>query len=888
MKEDSGLDRGYDPRNIEDKWYSEWEKQEVFRADNTSTAPHYSIVIPPPNVTGSLHMGHALDNALPDMLIRQKKMQGYETLWLPGMDHAGIGTQVKVEKMLAEEGLTRFDLGREGFLKRAWDWKERYGGEIVNQLRRLGCCLDWSRMRFTMDEVLSRAVREAFVRYYEKGLIYRGLRIVNWCPRCGTAVSDLEVKFREETSSLWYIKCPLAGEQASPKSQAPGPGWVIVATTRPETMLGDTAVAVNPEDKRYRELVGRMLELPLTGRKIPVIADAAVEMEFGTGAVKVTPAHDPVDFDIGERHGLDRIIVVGDDARMTELAPEKFRGMTREECRAEVVRDLEAAGLMEKVENYSHSVGTCDRCETVIEPLASMQWWVKMKPLAGPAIEVVRDGRVKFFPERWTKVYLDWMENIRDWCISRQLWWGHRIPVWYCGCGETIVSRKDPTACPKCGSKELKQDEDVLDTWFSSALWPFSTMGWPEQAPDLAKFFPTDFLTTDPDIIFRWEARMIFSALEFTGKVPFDDVYIHSTVLDKTGARMSRSKGIGVDPLVIFDKYGTDAARFTIAYLESQSQSYRLWNERFELGRNFCNKVWNACRLVAPHLAGPQSPSPGPQAEPEAADHWIRKRFNEALGRFNDGMARYTFSVAAQTLYDFFWHDLCDWYLEFAKVRMKAGDPAVRQNLRDVFRGTLQMLHPMMPFITEELWQRLGFGGGRAAESILQSKWPEPLAVDEAETGRVEAMRELVVAVRTIRSEMQVPAKQPVRCIVNTSDAKLAGFLKQNAGLVRQLVLVDELEFGAERPHKSSLAVVPGGEVYVPLEGVVDFERELGRLEKEAANLRQAMAAIDAKFANPEFERRAKPEVVEGERRRRDELSGKLDRLAQQLEAFRQ
>ncbi|MEO0080967.1 MAG: valine--tRNA ligase [candidate division WOR-3 bacterium] len=871
----------YDPKPVEEKWYRFWEEQGFFTADAKSPKPKYSIVIPPPNVTGSLHMGHALDNALPDMLIRQKKMQGFETLWLPGTDHAGIGTQVKVERMLAEEGLTRFDLGREGFLKRAWEWKERYGGEIIKQLRRLGCCLDWTRLRFTMDEMLSRAVREAFVRYYEKGLIYRGLRIVNWCPRCGTAVSDLEVKFREETSSLWYIRYPVVEHERT------GCRWVVVATTRPETMLGDTAVAVNPKDKRYQDLVGQMLELPLTGRKVPVIADAAVEMELGTGAVKVTPAHDPVDFDIGERHRLERINVIGEDARMTDRVPEKYRGLSREECRTRVVEDLNAQGLLEKIEPHLHSVGTCDRCETVIEPLASMQWWVKMKPLAGPAIEVVRDGRVKFFPERWTKVYLDWMENIRDWCISRQLWWGHRIPVWYCGCGETIVSRQDPSVCPKCGSKDLRQDEDVLDTWFSSALWPFSTMGWPEETPDLAKFYPTDFLTTDPDIIFRWEARMIFSALEFTGKIPFEDVYIHSTVLDKTGARMSRSKGIGVDPLVIFDKYGTDAARFTIAYLETQSQSYRLWDERFELGRNFANKVWNACRLVAPFIGR------GGDLQLErrtAVDNWIRAKFNAALARFNESMARYTFSVAAQTMYDFFWHELCDWYLEFAKVRMKSGDGAVRQTLRDVFRGTLQLLHPIMPFITEELWQRLGFGG-QATESrgrsILQSKWPEPLAVDETETGLVEAMRELVAAVRNIRSEMAVPAKVPVRCIVNTADTRLARFLEENVGLVRQLVLVSDLEFSAERPRQSSLAVIPGGEVYVPLAGVVDFERELDRIEKEAAKLRQAIAAIDAKFANPNFEQRARPEVVEGERLRRQELADKLGRLERQLEALR-
>jgi valyl-tRNA synthetase len=868
----------YDPKPVEAKWYKFWEENGFLTGDAQSSKPKFSIVIPPPNVTGSLHMGHALDDSLPDILVRRKKMQGFATLWLPGMDHAGIGTQVKVERMLAKEGKTRFDLGREGFLQRAWEWKEKYGGEITVQLRRLGCLLDWSRLRFTMDAGLSRAVREAFVRYHERGLIYRGLRIVNWCPRCGTAVSDLEVKFRDEDAHLWYIRYPFAD----------GSGALVVATTRPETMLGDTAVAVSPDDARFSGLVGKLLSLPLTDRKIPVVADAAVEAGFGTGAVKVTPAHDPVDFEIGERHKLERIKVIGDDARMTDAVPPKYRGMTRDECRKAVVADLEAAGLLEKIEDYRHAVGTCDRCEEVIEPLASMQWWVKMAPLAAPAIKAVEDGRVKFHPERWNKVYLEWMRNIRDWCISRQLWWGHRIPVWYCKCGELVVSRKDPKACPKCGSTELAQDEDVLDTWFSSALWPFSTMGWPDEAaPDFRKFYPTDFLTTDPDIIFRWEARMIFSALEFTGKVPFDDVYIHSTVLDKSGARMSRSKGIGVDPLVIFDEYGTDAARFVICYLESQSQSYRLWNERFELGRNFANKVWNACRLVAPSIrevaAGPDS------GERQAADNWIRGRFNGLLAKVNDGLDRYTFSAVGAALYDFFWHDLCDWYLEFAKARLKAGDPAVRSTLAHVFRGTLQLLHPVMPFITEELWQRLGFAAaaGTAHGSILESTWPQPLPFDESETARVETLRELIVAVRNIRAEMQVPAKTAVGCIVNSADAGLVEFLRRNEGLVRDLAKVSGLGFGAARPAKSSIAALAGLEAYVPLAGVVDVEQEIDRIRTELGGLDRAIAGIDAKFANPNFAARARPEVVEGERARRAELLSKRERLARQLEGWK-
>ncbi len=884
----------YDPKPVEGEWYKYWEESGFFTADAKSDKPKFSIVIPPPNVTGSLHVGHALDNGLPDVLIRRKRMQGYETLWLPGMDHAGIGTQVKVERMLAKEGLTRFDLGREKFIKRVWEWKEQYGGEIVNQLRRLGCCLDWTRMRFTMDDMLARAVREAFVRYYEKGLIYRGLYIVNWCPRCGTAISDLEVKYVEQESNLWYIRYPVVDSGHDPGS-GDGSGscpFVVVATTRPETMLGDTAVAVNPKDDRFKEMVGRMLTLPLTGREIPVVADAVVEMEFGTGAVKVTPAHDPVDFEIGERHQLPRVKVIGEGAKMTDEAPEQYRGLTRDDCRAKVVRDLEAAGLLEKVEPYRHSVGTCDRCDETIEPLASEQWFVKMKPLAGPAIEAVEDGRVKFHPERWNKVYLEWMRNIRDWCISRQLWWGHRIPVWYCGCGELIVSREDPTECPKCGSKELHQDEDVLDTWFSSALWPFSTMGWPEETPDLAKFYPTDFLTTDPDIIFRWEARMIFSALEFTGQVPFRDVYIHSTVLAKGGERMSRSKGIGEDPLEMIDKYGTDAVRFTMTYLESQSQSYRLWDERFQLGRNFSNKIWNACRLVHPHIHGFE-PADGVLLEP--VDNWVRSRFNDLLAKVNEGLDGYTFSLVAVALYDFFWHDLCDWYLEFAKQRMKNADPAVRATLFAVFRGSLQLLHPIMPFITEELWHRLGFVECRmpnvecrtgSEDSILASKWPESLSVDGADIGRVETMRELITAVRTIRSEMRVPARSMVDCVVNTPDSTLVAFLKGNEEVIRRTANVSGLRFENERPAKSSLAVVPGCEVYVPLEGVVDLEREAGRIRKEIENLVKAVSGIDAKFANPEFEKRAKSEVVEGERRRRAELADRRTRLSRQLESL--
>jgi valyl-tRNA synthetase len=860
----------YDPRPVEAKWYRFWEESGFFTADPGSTKPKFSIVIPPPNITGSLHVGHALNNSLQDAQVRFKKLQGCETLWLPGTDHASIGTHTHIDRALAVEGTDRFKLGREEFLKRAWAWKEKYGTRIIEQLKLLGCACDWTRTRFTMDEMCSRAVREAFVRYYEDGLIYRGTRIVNWCPRCHTAVSDLEVKHQDQSSHWWYIRYPTADEASS---------YVVVATTRPETMLGDTAVAVNPKDERYKHLVGRKLVLPLVGRVIPVIADELVLAEFGTGAVKVTPAHDAADFEMGKKHGLEFITVIDDRARMTDRVPEKYRGLSREECRKRVVEDLEAQGLMDKIEPYRLSASICERCGTVVEPLVSEQWFVRMAELAKPAIAVVETGRVKLIPERWNKVYLDWMYNIRDWCVSRQLWWGHRIPVWYCDCGELVVARQDPTECPKCHSNALRQDEDILDTWFSSALWPFSTMGWPEKTPDLAKFYPTDFLSTAPDIIFLWVARMVFSGMKFMGDIPFSRVCFHSFILVESGERMSRSKGVGIDPVDMFQKYGTDAVRFTLAYLESQSQSYRLSEKRFEFGRNFTNKVWNGCRLVAPHLRGAVAESERPELAPE--DAWIVNCFNRTVEATTGGLEACAYSSVASRLYEFFWHELCDWYLEFAKLRLKADDAACRWTLHRVLRGTLQLLHPFMPFITEELWQRFAFGG-----SIMQSRWPEPVPVDNRGIARVETMRELIVAVRNIRAEMEVPARAEVRCVVNASDAGLTEFLRTSEGLVRELAGVAALEFGATRPDKSSVAVLSGCEVYVPLGGVVDVEKELERMNKEIANLEKLIAGIDAKFANPDFAARARPEVVEGERERRAEFSSKLERLRRQLDAW--
>jgi valyl-tRNA synthetase len=893
----------YDPKPVEGRWYRFWEKSGFFTADAQSKKPRFSIVIPPPNITGSLHVGHALNNTLQDAQIRFKKLQGFETLWLPGTDHASIGTHTHIDRVLAAEGTDRFKLGREEFLKRAWAWKQKYGTRIIEQLKLLGCACDWTRTRFTMDEMLSRAVREAFVRYYEDGLIYRGTRIVNWCPRCHTAVSDLEVKHVEVHSHWWYIRYPAAkSEGRGPNDEVPE--YVVVATTRPETMLGDTAVAVNPNDERYKRLVGKRLVLPLVDRIIPIIADELVLSGFGTGAVKVTPAHDATDFEIGKKHNLEFITVINEDARMTDKVPKQYQGLSREECRKRVVEDLEAQGLMEKIEPYKLSASVCERCGTVVEPLISEQWFVRMQELARPAIEVVESGRVKLIPERWTKVYLDWMYNIRDWCISRQLWWGHRIPVWYCDCGELIVAREDPTECPKCHSRNLRQDEDILDTWFSSALWPFSTMGWPEKTPDLAKFYPTDFLSTAPDIIFLWVARMIFSGMKFMGDIPFSRVYFHSFILVATGERMSRSKGIGIDPVDMFQTYGTDAVRFTLSYLESQSQSYRLSEKRFEFGRNFTNKVWNACRLVAPHLTSAAAGGEGPVLASE--DAWIVSRYNRTVEAVTGGLDACAYSAVASRLYDFFWHELCDWYLEFAKLRLKADDAACRWTLYHVLRGSLQLLHPFMPFITEELWQRLGYGrvqgfegSGVQAESgtpeplnpgtqsIMQSRWPAPIPVEDHGSNQVETMRELIVAVRNIRAEMEVPAKTEVRCIVNSADAGTLEFLRKSEGLVRELAGISGLEFGAKRPEKSSIAVLTGCEAYVPLDGVVDVEKELDRMKKEIANLEKLVAGIDVKFANPDFASRAKPEVVEAERSRRAEIASKLERLRKQLDAWR-
>ncbi|MDH5186828.1 MAG: valine--tRNA ligase [candidate division WOR-3 bacterium] len=863
------LPKRYDPKPVEEKWYKFWESNGYFRANAKSPKPSFCIVIPPPNITGSLHTGHALNNTLQDILIRWKKLHGYEVLWLPGTDHASIGTHVQIEKALAKEGKTRFDLGREAFLKYAWEWKNKYGNRIIEQLKRMGCACDWSRLRFTMDDMLSRAVREAFVRYYEKGLIYRGAYIVNWCPSCKTAISDLEVKHKESEGNLWYIKYPLQDPCANLKR-------IVVATTRPETMLGDTAVAVHPDDERYKSCIGKTVCLPLVNRMIPIVAIDLVDQDFGTGAVKVTPAHDPVDFEIANRTNLEFVKVIDENGCMTDKVPKQYQGLTREECRKAVVHDLAAQGLLEKIEPYRLRITRCERCETIVEPLVSLQWFLKMKDLAMPAIKVVEQGKVQFVPERWTKVYLDWMNNIKDWCISRQLWWGHRIPVFYCAdCDEIMVAREDPKSCPKCKSKDIRQDEDILDTWFSSALWPFSTMGWPNPTEDLKKFYPTDFLSTAPEIIFLWVARMIFSGLEFVGAIPFRKVYIHSIILNEQGERMSRSKGIGVDPLEIIDKYSADALRFTLAYLESQSQSYRLREQKFEMGRNFTNKIWNAARLVQPYLTEMPEDQSQSQKDLEPIDRWILAKYNRIVNSVEDGLEKFNFSYVSAELYNFFWHDLCDWYLEFVKPRLKAKDSKATYTLKEIFSGILRLLHPFTPFITEELWQKFQF----SSRSIMLEPAPNEIKIDESDLEKVEILKDLIVSVRNIRTEMNVEAAKKVSVLINSENKKIGDFLIRNEGIISDLAKVATISYANKRPHHSSIAVLPGLEIYVPLEGIIDLEKERKRIAKEIENQTKELTRTRKRLVDERFLKNAKPEVIEREKERKNKFTDRIEKL---------
>ncbi|HSV97631.1 MAG TPA: valine--tRNA ligase [Spirochaetota bacterium] len=875
------LPSSYNPKEVEDRWYRAWEEEGHFHAREDDGQEPYSIVIPPPNVTGSLHMGHALNNTLQDILSRWQRMRGKSVLWMPGMDHAGIATQNVVERLLQEEGKTKNDLGREDFVERVWDWKEHYGGRIKGQLKRLGCSLDWPRERFTLDEGLSRAVRKVFVSLYEEGLIYRGYRIINWCPRCETALSDIETEYRDLEGKLYHIKYPIDG----------GDGFIVVATTRPETMLGDTGVAVNPDDERYTDLVGKQVVLPLMNRKIPVFADSYVDKSFGTGLVKVTPGHDPNDFEMGKRHGLEEINILDPRGNINENGG-AYRGLPRFQAREKVIADLEARGLLEKIEDHDHSVGHCYRCNTVIEPYLSKQWFVKIKPLADEGILAVKDGRIRFVPANWEKTYFEWMYNVRDWCISRQLWWGHRIPAFYCeSCEHVTVGMDDPISCEKCGSTSIRQDEDVLDTWFSSALWPFSTLGWPESTAALEKYYPTSVLVTGFDIIFFWVARMIMMGLKFMNDVPFRDVYIHALVRDEHGHKMSKSRGNVIDPLIIMDKYGTDAFRFTLAIFAAQGRDVILSEKRIEGYSAFCNKIWNATRFILMNLGDGFIPRKIGTEDLERFDRWILHRLNQAINDVGRALGEYRFNEAAQAIYEFWWHEFCDWYLELTKPRVYAtgeeGRPssdAAKQVLYHVLKTCMILMHPFMPFITEEIWERIKSGGdGR----LIVAQWPEPESGFSfpREAGETELFKEIVYKIRNIRGEMNIPPDKKADVIVKTSDPMLGRLVETEAVHIRTNAKVEAISVdGAYIPAKTDAsAVFAGGELFVPLKGLIDMDRERARLGKEIERIQGDLAKTEAKLGNESFTSRAPGKVIEKEGAKRDELAAMLAMLKKNL-----
>lgn len=872
----------YDSSNVEQKWYKYWTEHKYFTPDEDHTGKPFSIVMPPPNVTGALHLGHAMDCTIQDILTRWRRMQGYNTLWLPGTDHAGIATQAKVEESLAGEGLSRYDLGREKFLERVWEWKHLYGNRITSQLSLMGSSCDWSRERFTMDEGCSRAVREVFVNLYEKGLIYQGDYIINWCPKCKTAISDIEVEHEDSDGHLWHLKYPLEGSEE----------YLVVATTRPETMLGDTGVAVHPDDERYSQLVGQNVVLPLVNRIIPIFADAYVDREFGTGAVKVTPAHDPNDFDMGLRHNLDQIVVIGDDGSMNENAG-SYQGLSREECRKQIVKDLEEQGFLLKVEDHQHAVGHCQRCSTIIEPMVSKQWFVKMKPLAEPAIQKVLDGEIKFIPERFTRIYISWMENIRDWCISRQLWWGHRIPVWYCqDCGKVICSKVDPDKCPECGSANLKQDEDVLDTWFSSALWPFSTLGWPDKTADLDYFYPTSVLVTGRDIIFFWVARMIFSGIEHTGQVPFRHVNIHGLILDGQGRKMSKSLGNGIDPLEVIEKYGADTLRFSMITGVTPGNDIRFHWDKVENTRNFANKIWNASRFVIMNMKG-YEPIEINDDELTLADRWIISRLNTKIDEMTAMMEKYDFGEAARAIYDFIWDEFCDWYIELAKPRLfhpenKRQKLAVQNVLKNVLTEILKLLHPFMPFITEEIYHYLP----NADETIMLKPWPvkDESRIWPDEVDQMQQIMGAIRAVRNIRAEFNVSPGSPVKAVIVVQEKEKIGPLQKNSSYIKDMANVNELQITdilREKPKQAVSALTSWAEIYIPLEGIIDVEKEISRLEKELKNAQNDLDKSQAKLNNEKFLAKAPQEVVEKEKSRVEEAKTKKEGILQRLQILR-
>ena len=866
------LDKQYSPQNVEDRTYKFWCDHKYFHAEVNPDKKPYTIVIPPPNITGQLHMGHALDETLQDILIRWRRMEGYETLWLPGTDHASIATEAKIVEAMRKEGITKEEIGREKFLERAWEWKAQYGGRIVEQLKKLGSSCDWDRERFTLDEGCSKAVREVFCKLYDKGLIYRGERIINWCPHCLTSISDAEVEYEDQAGHFWHLRYPFKD----------GSGYLELATTRPETLLGDTAVAVNPNDERYKGMVGKTLILPIVHREIPVIADDYVDIEFGTGVVKITPAHDPNDFEVGLRHNLEVINVLTPDAKIVDDYP-KYAGMDRYEARKAIVEDLEAEGALVEIEDYSHNVGTCYRCGTTVEPRVSKQWFVKMEPLAKPAVEVVRNGEVKFVPERFDKTYFHWMENIKDWCISRQLWWGHRIPAYYCDdCGEVMVSAQEVYTCSKCGGNHVHQDPDTLDTWFSSALWPFSTLGYPDDTKELEYFYPTDTLVTGYDIIFFWVARMIFSGVEHMGQVPFHTVLIHGLVRDAQGRKMSKSLGNGIDPLLVIDQYGADALRFTLATGNAPGNDMRFSDEKVKASRNFANKLWNAARFVLMYLGNDYS-YPGLPKDLAIEDKWILSKVNTLAKEVTDNLERFELGIAVAKLYDFIWDVFCDWYIEIAKIRLQSGEGAdtAKAVLVYVLTDILKLLHPFMPFITEEIYQAIPHD----TESIMISKWPEydPTLSFADEEAQMEKIMDAIRAIRNRRAEMNIPPSKKSKVYVETA---FADVFAVGSEFIKRLAYASDVEIAdAFGDLGNTVTIVTNdAKIYIPLGDLVDFEAEAKRLQKELAAAEEKLAFINKKLDNPGFVNKAPEKVVQQNRDEAAKLTEKIANLRSSLE----
>ena len=868
------LAKAYEPKEVEDRIYDFWMKGKYFHAEVDPKKKPYTIVIPPPNITGQLHLGHAMDETLQDTLIRWRRMQGYSALWLPGTDHASIATEAKIVEAMRKEGITKEEIGREKFLERAWAWKDQYGGRIVEQLKKLGSSCDWDRLRFTMDEGCNKAVNHVFKKLYDKGLIYRGERIINWCPHCKTSISDAEVVFEEKEGSFWHLRYPLSD----------GSGYIELATTRPETMLGDTAVAVHPDDERYKALVGKTVILPLVNKEIPIIADSYVEQDFGTGVVKITPAHDPNDFEVGLRHNLPVINVMDDGGVINENGG-KYAGMPALEARKQIVKDLDEAGFLIKIEPIKHNVGTCYRCGTVVEPRVSTQWFVKMEPLAKPAIDAVKDGDIRFIPERMDKVYYNWMENIKDWCISRQLWWGHQIPAWYCACGETIVSETVPTVCPKCGGTHLTRDPDTLDTWFSSALWPFSTLGWPANTEELKYFYPTNTLVTGYDIIFFWVARMIFSGLEHMGEVPFNTVFFHGLIRDAQGRKMSKSLGNGVDPLDVISVYGADALRFTLVTGNSPGNDLRFSEEKVSASRNFANKIWNAARFILMNIEGKDIDCALPK-KLYTSDKWILNRFNNVTAAVTENLEKFELGMAVSKLYDFIWDDFCDWYIELAKIRMNSADEESADSARRVLvwtmSNTLKLLHPFMPYITEEIWQTLPHDG----EALIVAKWPE---YDEAlsfpqEVKNLENVMALIRAIRTRRNEMNVPPSKKAHIYIDT--AHPAPY-EEASEFIARLAYGSKVEIGTGFDVQGAVtAVTDDAKALLPMDDLVDKAAETARLNKELANAQKQLDTVKAKLANEKFTSKAPQNVIDGVKANGEKLEAKIKLILETLESY--